>query len=75
MVAIDGMLMQRTSLRGNIRMLQQICVGGNRGQRQQTMVCGNRQYDNATHKVRCNNAYCNQNQWLLINLLQHNEFE
>jgi hypothetical protein len=31
MVAIDGILMQQTSLRGNIHMLQRICVGGNRG--------------------------------------------
>jgi hypothetical protein len=30
-VAIDDMLMQRTSLRGNIHMLQRICVGCNRG--------------------------------------------
>jgi hypothetical protein len=41
MVAIDGMLVQRTGLRGNIHMLQRICVDGNRGQMQQTMVCGN----------------------------------
>jgi hypothetical protein len=30
MVAIDGMVMQRTSPRGNIHVLQRICVGGNR---------------------------------------------
>jgi hypothetical protein len=36
--------------------LQQICVGGDRDQMQQPMVDGNRWYDNATHKVRCNNA-------------------
>jgi hypothetical protein len=74
MVAIDDMLMQRTSLRGNIHMLQQICVGGDRGQMQQPMVDGNRWYDNATHKVRCNNAYWNQNQWLSIILSQQGEF-
>jgi hypothetical protein len=70
MVAIDALIIQRTSLRGNIHMLQQICVGGERGQMQQTMVDGNRWYDNATHKVRGNNAYCNQNQWLPIILSQ-----
>jgi hypothetical protein len=75
MVAIDGMLVQRTGLRGNIHMLQRICVDGNRGQMQQTMVCGNTWYDNATHKARCNNAYFNQNQWLPIILSQHGEFE
>jgi hypothetical protein len=42
MVAIDDMLMQRTSLRGNIHILQQICVGGDRDQMQQPMVDGNR---------------------------------
>jgi hypothetical protein len=61
MVAIDGMLMQRTSLRGNIRILQRICVGGNRSHMQQTIVGGNRWHDNATHKICRNNAYCNQN--------------
>jgi hypothetical protein len=75
MVAIDGIIMQRTSLRGNIHMLQWIYVGGSRGHMQQTMVDGNRWQDNATHKVRCNNAYCNQNQWLPIILLQRDEFE
>jgi hypothetical protein len=30
---------------------------------------------NAMHKVRRNNAYCNQNQWLPIILLQRGEFE
>jgi hypothetical protein len=75
MVAIDGMVMQRTSLRGNIHMLQWICVGGNRGQMQQTVVDGNRWYDNAMHKVHCNNAYYNQNQWLPIILSQWGEFE
>jgi hypothetical protein len=75
MVAIDALIMQRTSLRGNIHMLQRICVGGERGQMQQTMVDGNRWYDNATHKVRGNNAYCNQNQWLPIILSQRGEFE
>jgi hypothetical protein len=62
MVAIDDMLMQRTSLRGNISRLQRICVGGNRGHMQQTIVASNRWYDNATLKVHCNKAYCNQNQ-------------
>jgi hypothetical protein len=52
MVAIDDMVMQRTSLRGNIPMLQWICVGGNRDHMQQTIVGGNRWYGNATHKVR-----------------------
>jgi hypothetical protein len=52
--------MQQTSLQGNIPMLQRICVGGNRGQMQQTIVGGNRWYGNATHKVCCDNAYCNQ---------------
>jgi hypothetical protein len=42
MVAIDDMLMQRTSLRGNISRLQHICVGGNRGHMQQTIVGSNR---------------------------------
>jgi hypothetical protein len=41
MVAIDGMLMQRISLRGNIRRLQRICVGGNRGHMQPTFFGGN----------------------------------
>jgi hypothetical protein len=62
MVAIDGMVMQRTSLWDNICMLQRICVSGNRGHMQQTIVRGNRWDDNATHKVCRNNAYCNQNQ-------------
>jgi hypothetical protein len=75
MVAIDDMLMQRTSLRGNIHMLQQICVGCNRGQMQQTMVCSNRCYDRATLKVRINNAYCNQNELWPIILSQRGEFE
>jgi hypothetical protein len=30
---------------------------------------------NATHKVHRNTAYCNQNQWLSIILLQRGEFE
>jgi hypothetical protein len=34
MVAIDDMVMQQTSLQGNIPMLQRICVGGNRGHMQ-----------------------------------------
>jgi hypothetical protein len=55
-------------------MLQQICVGGDRGQMQQPMVDGNKWYDNGAHKVRCNNAYCNQNQWLPIILSQRGEF-
>jgi hypothetical protein len=38
----DDMVMQQTSLRGNIPMLQRICVGGNRGHMQQTIVGGNR---------------------------------
>jgi hypothetical protein len=75
MVAIDDMLMQRTSLRGNIHMLQRICVGCNRGQMQQTMVCGNRCYDKATLKVHSNSAYCNQNQLWHIILSQQGEFE
>jgi hypothetical protein len=70
MVAIDDMVMQQTSLRGNIPMLQRICVGGNRGHMQQTIVGGNRWYGNATHKVRCDNTYCNQNQWLPMILSQ-----
>jgi hypothetical protein len=41
MVAIDDMLMQRTSLRGNIRRLQRIRVGGNRGHMQPTIFGGN----------------------------------
>jgi len=49
MVAIDDMVMQRTSLRGNICRLQRICVGGNRGHMQQTIVGGDRWYDNATN--------------------------
>jgi hypothetical protein len=67
--------MQQTSLQGNIPMLQRICVGGNRGQMQQTIVGGNRWYGNATHKVCCDNAYCNQIQWLPIILSQLGEFE
>jgi hypothetical protein len=39
------------------------------------MVCDNRCYDNAMLKVGCNNAYCNQNEWLPIILLQCGEFE
>jgi hypothetical protein len=62
MVAIDHMVMQRTSLRRNICRLQRICVGGNRGHMQQTIVGGN-------------NIYCNQNQWLSIILSQRGEFE
>jgi hypothetical protein len=42
---------------------------------QQTTVCGNRCYDNATLKVRSNNAYCNQNELLPIILSQRGEFE
>jgi hypothetical protein len=38
MVAIDDMIMQRTSLRGNIWKLQRICVGGNREHMQQTLL-------------------------------------
>jgi hypothetical protein len=75
MIAIDGMVMQRTSLQGNIWKLQRFCIGGNREHMQQTIVGGNRWYGNATHKVRCNNAYCNQNQWLSIILSQRGEFE
>ena len=41
LVAIDYMIMQQTSLRGNICRLQRICVGGNRGHMQQTIVDGN----------------------------------
>ena len=69
------MVMQQTSLRSNICRLQRICVGGNRGHMQQTIVGGNRLYGNATHPVRLNNAYCNQNQWLPIILSQREEFE
>jgi hypothetical protein len=38
MVAIDDMIMQRISLRGNIWKLQRICVGGNREHMQQTLL-------------------------------------
>jgi acid stress-induced BolA-like protein IbaG/YrbA len=41
MVAIDDMLMQRTSLRGNICRLQRIHVGGDRYHMQLTIVGGN----------------------------------
>jgi hypothetical protein len=41
-MAIDDMVMQQTSLRGNICRLQRICVGGNRGHMQQRFVGGNR---------------------------------
>jgi hypothetical protein len=40
-VAIDDMLMQRTSLRGNICRLQRIRVGRNRGHMQPTSFGGN----------------------------------
>jgi hypothetical protein len=49
MVAIDDMLMQRTSLRGNICRLQRIHVGGDRYHMQLTIVGGNSWYDNATN--------------------------
>ena len=75
LVAIDDRVMQQTSLRGNICRLQRICVGDSRGHMQQTIVGCNRLYGNATHKVRVNNAYCNQNQWLPIILSQREEFE
>jgi hypothetical protein len=55
--------------------LQRFCVSGNREHMQQTIVGGNRWYGNATQKVRCNNAYYNQNQWLSIILSQRGEFE
>jgi len=42
LVAIDDIIMQQTSIRGNIWKLQQICVGGNRGHMQQTIVGVNR---------------------------------
>jgi hypothetical protein len=69
-VAIDGMVMQQTSLRDNIWKLQWFCVGGNREHMKQTIVGDNRWYGNATHKVHCNNTYCNQNQLLFIILSQ-----
>jgi hypothetical protein len=41
MVAIDDMLMQQTSLRGNICRLQRIRVGGNKDHMQPTIFGGN----------------------------------
>jgi hypothetical protein len=59
LVAIVDIIMQRTVLRGNI---YKICVGNNRGHMQQTIVGSNE-------------AYCNQNQWSRISLLQRGETE
>jgi hypothetical protein len=41
MVTIDDMLMQQTSLRGNICRLQHIRVSGNKGHMQPTFFGGN----------------------------------
>jgi hypothetical protein len=40
---------------------------------QQTIVGSNKYYDYATLKVGCIKAYCNQNQWSRISLLQRGE--
>jgi hypothetical protein len=49
MVAIDDMLMQRTSLRVNICILQCIHVGDDKGHKQPTIIGGNSWYYNATN--------------------------